>query len=90
MNLKKIPLVAAVFAALWLGARYVLPVALPFLMGALLALAAEPMVRPLCRRMKRGLAAGLGVSATLLGLGGILSLVGAAAVRELGRKIFFS
>lgn len=85
MNLKKIPLVAAVFAALWLGARYVLPVALPFLMGALLALAAEPLVRPLCRRMKRGLAAGLGVSATLLGLGGILSLVGAAAVRELGR-----
>lgn len=85
MNLKKIPLVAAVFAALWLGARYVLPVALPFLLGALLALAAEPLVRPLCRRMKRGLAAGLGVSATLLGLGGILSLVGAAAVRELGR-----
>lgn len=85
MYLKKIPLIAAAFAALWLGARYLLPVALPFLLGALLALAAEPLVRPLSRRLKRGLAAGLGVSATLLGLCGILSLVGAAAVRQIGR-----
>ena len=43
-----------------LALRYVLPVALPFLAGGLLALAAEPLVSVAQRRLKlpRGAAAG--------------------------------
>lgn len=74
------------FLAAWLGVKYLLPLALPFLLGGLLALAAEPVVRlgTARLRMPRGLAAGLGVSLTLLLLAGILSLLGALAVKELG------
>ncbi len=84
MNFKKILIYAAALAALWLGVKYLLPVALPFVLGLALALGAEPLVRPMTARLPRPLAAGLGVSATLLGVGAILSLAGAAAVRELG------
>lgn len=82
--LKKILTLAAVFVGLWLGARYVLPVALPFLAGAGLALAAEPLVRRLSRRLPRGTAAGIGVSATLAGVAAIGALAGAVLVREAG------
>lgn len=84
MSFKKPLLFAAIFAAVWLGVKYLLPVALPFVLGALLALAAEPLVRPIATRLPRAAAAGLGVTATLVGLGALLSLVGAVAVRELG------
>lgn len=82
---KLIPAAVAV-GVLWLGVRYALPVLLPFLAGAALALAAEPAVRFGVRRWKlpRSVAAGLGVSATIAGLLAILSLVGAVLVRELG------
>lgn len=56
------------FAAIGLGSylaiRYLLPIFLPFLIGAGLALAAEPLVRFLCSRfrLRRGAAAGIGVS----------------------------
>lgn len=79
-----IPVVALL--AVWLGAKYLLPVLLPFLMGMLLALAAEPVVRLGTQRFRlpRVAAAGVGVSLTLVLLAGILSVLGALAVKELG------
>lgn len=82
---KKILTLAGIFLALWLGVRYVLPVALPFLLGGGLALAAEPLVRRLSVRLPRGAAAGLGVTAALAGTVAIGTLVGAVAVKEVGR-----
>lgn len=72
--------------ALWLGIRYLLPVVLPFLLGALLALAAEPAVRTAQKKLhlRRTLAAGLGVSLTLLLVAGLVWLFGALAVKNLG------
>ncbi len=84
MTFKKIFTAAGVVAAIWVGVKYLLPVALPFLLGLVLALAAEPLVRPVATRLPRGAAAGIGVTATLLGLTAILCFVGAVAVRELG------
>ncbi|MBQ8797626.1 MAG: sporulation integral membrane protein YtvI [Oscillospiraceae bacterium] len=73
-------------AGVWFGLRFVLPVALPFLLGALLALAAEPMVSFGVKRLRlpRTLAAGVGVSLSVLLLGGILVVLGAVAVRQMG------
>ncbi len=84
-SLRKAVMILGVLAAAWLGIKYLLPLVLPFLMGALLALAAEPAVGFGERRLhlSRGLSAGLGVTLTLLLLAGALSLVGALAVREL-------
>lgn len=83
MTIKKFFTFAGVAAALWVGVKYLLPVALPFLLGVALALAAEPLVRTVASRLPRSAAAGIGVSATLLGLAAILSLAGAVAVREM-------
>lgn len=71
---------------LWLGGKFLLPLLFPFLLGTLLALAAEPVVGLGVRRLRlrRGLSAGIGVSLTLLFLAGITLLLGALAVRELG------
>lgn len=84
---KKLLLLPAVFLAGWLGVRYLLPVLLPFLLGASLALVAEPLVHGAQRhlRLPRAAAAGLGVCVTLVLVLALVSLVGAAAVRELGR-----
>lgn len=78
-------LALAVFV-LWAGVRWLLPLALPFLVGTALAVLAEPVVGLLCRRlrMKRGLAAGLGVSMAFCALAGLVLLVCAFAIRELG------
>lgn len=83
---RKIVVILGVFLAVWLTAKYLLPVLLPFLLGGLLALAAEPAVRFGVQRLKlsRGLAVGLGVTLTLVLLIGVLSLIGALAVKELG------
>ncbi len=85
-SLRKPFLLAAAFLLVWLGLKYLLPVLLPFLLGGLLALAAEPVVGFGTRqlRLPRGLAAGLGVTATLVLLLTVLSVAGAAAVKELG------
>lgn len=80
-------LYAALFlVGLWLGGKYILPVLLPFLLGALVAVAAEPAVNFGIRRLglRRGLASGAGVLLTLLLVVGSVSLVAAVAVRELG------
>lgn len=70
----------------WLTIRFVLPLLLPFLLGGLLALAAEPAV---CfgtakLHMPRRVSSLLGVSVTLLLLAGVLSLIMAVVLKELG------
>ena len=74
---------------IWLGIRYALPVAMPFLFGALLAFSAEPAVHFLEKkiRMPRSAAAGIGVTGVLLTLITLLSLLGAVIVRELGALV---
>lgn len=76
-------LAALVVLGLWLGIRYLLPVVLPFLLGGALALAAEPLVRLASRKLNRPLAAGLGISGTLVLMGCVVVLLGALAVKEL-------
>lgn len=70
----------------WLTGKFLLPFLFPFLLGTGLAFAAEPVVRLGCRRLKlrRGLAAGAGVTLTLLLLLGVILLLGALLVREAG------
>lgn len=76
-------LLAAFFGA-WLGLKYLLPLAMPFLLGTALALAAEPAVRLLCRRLPRGISAALGVTGSLGLLTCLVFLAGAMLVKELG------
>ena len=70
--------------AAWLAVRYLLPVLLPFLLGAGLALAAEPLVALLGRRLPRGAASGIGVTVTFTLLAMVVTALCALAVRELG------
>lgn len=81
---KKPLAVLASFAALWLGVKYLLPVVLPFFLGAGVALAAEPLVSRAEKRLNRTVATGIGVTATILGSAAIVLLVGAVLVREAG------
>ena len=85
-SLRKAFVLLGFFLCCWLVLRYLLPVFLPFLLGALLALAAEPAVKLSVRHLKlpRAGATALGVTATLILLTATLSLVGALAVKELG------
>ena len=85
VTLRRAGLLAGGFVAVWLAVRYVLPLAMPFLAGLLLALAAEPAVRLGTRlKLPRWAATGLGVSVTLLLLICFVGVLGAALVRELG------
>lgn len=85
-SVRKALTVLGIFLAVWLGLKYLLPVLLPFLLGAMIALGAEPMVSLGVRRLRlpRWLAAGVGVTVTLVLLLTTLWLVGALAVKELG------
>lgn len=76
---------AGILLGLWLGARYLLPLLLPFLLGAGLALLAEPMVRLFSGkfRLPRGIAAAIGVSMAFCFLFLLLALLAALAVKEL-------
>ena len=85
-SIRKLSVIGAVVAGLWLGMRFLLPVVMPFLLAALLALAAEPLVNGLGKllHLRRGFAAGIGVTVALLLT--ILSLLALCAllVRQLG------
>ncbi len=81
----RIALIAGGFFAVWLFFRFLLPLALPFGLGLLLALAAEPAVQLGTRlRLPRWASAGVGVSLTLLLLLVLVGILGAAIVKELG------
>ena len=77
--------VAGAALAAWVGIQYLLPIALPFLLGTGLALLAEPLTRLLHNRINlpRALAAGVGVSVTFLFCLMLLLLLGALLLREL-------
>lgn len=85
MPLRKILLFSALLPALWLGLKYLLPIAMPFLLAGLLALSAEPLVsffHTRCR-MPRAAATGLGVTMALMILSLILLVMGALLLRQL-------
>lgn len=82
---KSISLLAAFFAV-WLAARFLLPLCFPFLLGALLAFAAEPMVSFLQkRRVPRCVCSGIGVSMAFCFLAMLVLILCAFALRELRR-----
>lgn len=72
---------------LWLSLQWLLPLALPFLLGLALALAAEPVVDFLWDKMHlpRCVATGIGVSIAFICLCLLLLLLCAFALRELGQ-----
>lgn len=74
------------FLGVWLAARFLLPLFAPFLLGTLLALAAEPMVAFLHRRLRipRAASAGIAVTMAFGFLALILLMLCAFLVRELG------
>lgn len=70
---------------LWLSIEYLLPIALPFLLGSILAFAAEPGVTLISKRMKlpRWISSAVSVSLTLLLTLALIVLLGSLAIREL-------
>lgn len=86
-KLPKYLLSAFIVLILWLGIRFLLPIALPFLFAWLLALAAEPAVRFFNQRLRLPRLAASLVSVTLaLGIAaGLIFFLCAALLRELGK-----
>lgn len=71
-------LILGLFLLVWVAGRCIFPFLAPFLLGSLLALAAEPPVRFLSGKLRlpRGLSAGISVAGIfLLGFGLLLSLM---------------
>ena len=85
----RIAFLAGGFLAAWLFLRYLLPIFLPFGIGFLLALSAEPAVGLLTRaKLPRWAATGLGVSLTLILLITLIWVVGdfCKGTKRTGRK----
>lgn len=76
----------AVFCGVWLILRFLLPLVFPFLLGAALALLAEPAVAFLHRKLgiKRGFASALGVLCAIVLLISLFLLLISLMVKELG------
>lgn len=83
--LRKNLLIFAVFAGLFLAVRYLLPLFLPFLLGSILALAAEPLVQFLSKKLhlKRWIATGIGVSTAFSFLVLLMMVLCAFLLKEL-------
>lgn len=81
---RNLAVLLGIFLAVWLGFRFLLPVLLPFLLGGLLAFAAEPTVGLLSKKLPRTAAAGIGVLATLVLVVCVFFLLMALLVKELG------
>lgn len=88
---KKIITLFSAFFLAWLVLRCLLPLFSPFLFGTLLALAAEPVVQLLYRRigLPRSVSSGIGVSITFLLLSSLMLLLCAFLVREAGTLASF-
>lgn len=84
-GIRKAITISFFFLGIWLTIQYFLPLFFPFFLGAALALAAEPMVFFLCKRLKlpRGAAAGIGVTAAFCFIALAVLLLVALIVREL-------
>ena len=83
--IRKFLTVSGILLGIYLTIRYLLPLVFPFLLGAALALAAEPIVRFGCRRlhMPRPLAAGIGITMSFSFLALVVLLLAALVLREL-------
>lgn len=83
-SLQRIASITILGVLVWLSAQYLLPIAVPFLLGAAIALAAEPLVCIFSSRLglRRGISAGIGVSLTLVALALCVTVLGALAVRQ--------
>ena len=75
----------SLFFLAWLAIRFLFPLFSPFLLGALLALSAEPMVRFLHRRLRvpRPVSAGIGVSMAFSLMAILLLCLCAFLIREI-------
>ena len=82
---KKTLLFLGIFLGLWLSARYLLPLIFPFFLGLGLALAAQPAVTFLVKKLRfpRYFAAGIGVTLTFFSIATLFLLLCAFLVREL-------
>lgn len=82
----KITSLLFLFFLIWLAIRFLFPLFSPFLLGTLLALSAEPMVRFLHKRLHvpRGVSAGIGISMTFSLTAILLLSLCALLIRELG------
>lgn len=81
----KLSSVILLFLLVWLAIRFFLPLFSPFLLGALLAVSAEPMVSFLHKKLRvpRGISAGIGVSMSFALLAMVLLSLCAFVLREL-------
>lgn len=77
--------VLLIFAAGILGIRYLFPLIFPFLLGAGLALLAEPMTKVLCKKLPRAFSTAISVTAAFCFLALLLVFLGALLVRQLGQ-----
>ena len=82
---KPLFVVLAIFLAVYVGFRYILPMSFPFLLGAGLAWLAEPMTRFLCKKLPRGIGAAVSVTGAFFFLALAVFFAGALLVRQLGR-----
>lgn len=82
---RKVALPLLIFGGAWLGLRYLLPIILPFVLGTVFALMAEPGVRFLEKKLRfsRAVAAVVAVGACFAMIFTLVWLLGAAAYREL-------
>lgn len=69
----------------WFALQFGFPVLLPFLLGTAIALAAEPLVKLLSKRLPRWLSAGIGVSLVFILLLTLIALFIALCFREAGQ-----
>lgn len=79
--------IALAAGGLWLAFQYLLPLMMPFLVGGLVAAAAEPAVQFLRRRLRlrRVPAAGVGVVAVMTLTAGLVGALGAVVLRQVTR-----
>ena len=82
---RKLLTIAGVLLGIYLSLRYLLPLVFPFLFGAALALAAEPIVRFGCRRLHlpRPVASGIGIGMSFAFVASVVLMLAALVVREL-------
>ena len=84
-RLKNLVFALALGLGAWLALRYLMPILLPFLLGAGLALLAEPGVKFLCRRLRfpRAASSGICVSLVFCGICALAVTLLALLIREL-------
>lgn len=82
---RKLLTLGALLLGLYVSIRYLLPLIFPFLLGGALALAAEPIVRFLNRRLRlpRPAAAGIGVSLSFFFLAMAVLILAALVLRQM-------